>query len=208
MKIINCEQRTDEWFKCRELKMTASNAKTIIANGKGLDTYCKDLVTEYVSEIREETYTNEAMQRGILLEPIARQKANEIFGKEYQEIGLCEFNNRIAASPDGVIFDDKGNIIEIIEIKCPSNNRFMEQFMTDTPFEEYIAQIQMQLYVTGAKQCLYFVYNENIKPYYYAKIITIDAEIQDKLKKGLERGSELIDALLINYYSKIENLTN
>lgn len=204
MKIINCEQRTDEWFKCRELKMTASNAKTIIANAKGLDTYCKDLVTEYVSEAREETYTNEAMQRGILLEPIARQKANEIFGKEYKEIGLCEFNNRIAASPDGVIFDDKGNITEIIEIKCPSNNRFMEQFMTDTPFEEYIAQIQMQLYVTGAKQCLYFVYNENIKPYYYSKIIKPDAEIQEKLKKGLERGSKLIDTLLFEYFEKVE----
>lgn len=205
MKIINCEQRSEAWFKCRELKMTASNAKTIIANGKGLDTYCKDLVTEYVSEIREETYTNEAMQRGILLEPVARQKANEIFGKEYQEIGFCEFNNRIGASPDGVIFDDKGNITEILEIKCPSNSRFMEQFMTDTPYEEYIAQIQMQLYVTGAKQCLYFVYNENIKPYYYSKIIKPDAEIQDKLKKGLERGAKLIDTLLFEYFEKVEN---
>ena len=63
----------------------------------------------------------------------------------------------------------------------------------------------MQLYVTGAKQCLYFVYNPNIKPYYYAKIITSDAEIQEKLKKGLERGSELIDSMLLKYYEKVEN---
>ena len=204
MKIINCEQRTEEWYTCRRLHLSASNAKTIIANGKGLETYCKELVTEFIAENVEETYTNEAMQRGIELEPVAREFANELFNKQFQEVGFCEYNNRIGVSPDGVIFDDNGNIAELIEIKCPNNNRFLEQYMTDKPFDEYIAQIQMQLYVTGASQCLYFVYNPNIKPYYYAKIITPDAEIQEKLKKGLERGSEMIDSMLLKYYGKVE----
>ena len=204
MKIINCEQRTEEWYTCRRLHLSASNAKTIIANGKGLETYCKELVTEFIAENVEETYTNEAMQRGIELEPVAREFANELFNKQFQEVGFCEYNNRIGVSPDGVIFDDNGNIAEFIEIKCPNNNRFLEQYMTDKPFDEYIAQIQMQLYVTGASQCLYFVYNPNIKPYYYAKIITPDAEIQEKLKKGLERGSEMIDSMLLKYYGKVE----
>lgn len=205
MKIINCEQRTEEWYACRRLHLSASNAKTIIANGKGLETYCKELVTEFIAENVEETYTNEAMQRGIELEPVAREFANELFNKQFQEIGLVELNNRISCSPDGVIFDDKGNISELIEIKCPNNNRFLEQYMTDKPYDEYIAQVQMQLFCTGASQCLYFAYNPNIKPYYYAKIITPDAEIQEKLKKGLERGSELIDSLLFKYFEKVEN---
>ena len=205
MKIINCEQRTEEWYSCRRLHLSASNAKTIIANGKGLETYCKELVTEFIAENVEETYINEAMQRGIELEPVAREFANELFNKQFQEVGLVELNNRVSCSPDGVIFDDKGNISELIEIKCPNNNRFLEQYMTDKPYDEYIAQVQMQLFCTGASQCLYFAYNPNIKPYYYAKIITPDAEIQEKLKKGLKRGSELIDKYLFEYFEKVKD---
>lgn len=205
MKIINCEQRTEEWFACRELHLSASKAHTIITNGKGLETYCRELVCEYVSETREISEPNEQMQRGIDLEATARQYANEIFNKNFQEVGFCELNNRIGASPDGVIFDDDGHLSELIEIKCPNNARFIEQLINDKPFDEYISQMQMQLYVTGAKQCLYFAYNENIKPYYFAKVITPDAEIQEKLKKGLARGSELVDKYLMNYFEKVEN---
>ena len=50
MVIIDVEQKTDDWYKVRELKLTASHAQTIMANGKGLETYCKELVAEYLSE--------------------------------------------------------------------------------------------------------------------------------------------------------------
>lgn len=203
MKIINCEQRTDEWFESRLLHMTASKANVIIANGKQLETYCRELVTEFISDNREETYINEQMQRGIELEPVARQFANELYGVQYQEVGFCELNNRCGASPDGVLFDDNGNIKSIIEIKCPNNNRFVEQILNDKPFAEYIYQMQMQLLITGATECLYFAYNQNIKPYYFAKVIKPDAEIQEKLKIGIKHGAELIDNLLLDYFEKI-----
>lgn len=205
MKIINCEQRSETWFTSRFLHLTASKANVIIANGKQLETYCRELVTEFISDNREETYINEQMQRGIELEPVARQFANELYGVQYQEVGFCELNNRCGASPDGVLFDDNGNIKSIIEIKCPNNNRFVEQILNDKPFVEYIYQMQMQLLITGATECLYFAYNQNIKPYYFAKVIKPDAKIQEKLKIGIKHGGELIDKYLFEYYGKVKD---
>lgn len=204
MKIINCEQRSDEWYACRQLKLSASKSSVIIANGKGLETYCKELVTEFLSDNNEEHYINEQMQRGIELEPVARELANELFNVKYEEIGFCELDNRCGASPDGVIYNN-GKIEKLIEIKCPNNNRFVEQILSDKPFIEYIYQMQMQMLVTGATECLYFAYNQNIKPYYFAKVIKPDKDIQDKLKIGIKRGAELIDKYLFEYFEKLES---
>ena len=49
MQIHNLEQGSPEWFEIRKLKMTASNATPIGANGAGLKTYILDLVAEHLS---------------------------------------------------------------------------------------------------------------------------------------------------------------
>lgn len=199
-------QRGDEWFAVRSLKLTASNAEIIQANGKGLETLCKDLVTDFVSDIQTETFTTADMQRGIELEPIAREKANGLFKCEYQEIGFVELDNRTGVSPDGVLFDKDGNITDLIEIKSPNDKNFMEQFVSGTIPKKYISQMQMQMMITGAKKCRYFAYNENIKPYYFSKVIEVDVEIQEKLKKGIEHGKQIIDEYLTEYFKKVEGI--
>lgn len=42
-------QGTPEWFIIRQLKFTASNASTIIAAGKGLETLIEEMVADYFS---------------------------------------------------------------------------------------------------------------------------------------------------------------
>ena len=48
------EQRSDEWFQAKRGKMSASNADTILANGKGLETYIYSLMAEYYSKGEKE----------------------------------------------------------------------------------------------------------------------------------------------------------
>ena len=72
MKILNkMEQYSDEWWEARAGRMTASNAQAIATRGKGLETYIYQILAEKYSK-NHESFSNEAMQRGTELEPLAR----------------------------------------------------------------------------------------------------------------------------------------
>ena len=187
MKIYNFEQRTDEWYAIRKGKMTASNADTIIANGKGLETYIYNLMAEYYSSAEKENYINADMQRGIDLEPEAKIEFQFYTGLDIKEVGCVELNEYILASPDGLIGDDG-----LIEIKCPNDSIYFKLLLSNNIKPEYIAQMQMQMYVTDRQYCYFVSYNPNFEKSLYIKKINRDEEMIDKLKKGLERGTELI----------------
>ena len=187
MKIHNFEQRTEDWYNIRKGKMTASNAETIIANGKGLETYIYNLMAEYYSSAEKENYINADMQRGIDLEPEARLEFEFYTGLDVQEVGFVEYNEFIGVSPDGLIGDDG-----LIEIKCPNDSIYFKLLLNDNIKPEYIAQMQMQMYITDRQYCYFVSYNPNFEKSLYIKKITRDEEMIEKLKKGLDKGTELI----------------
>ena len=194
MKIYNFEQRTDEWYAIRKGKMTASNAETIIANGKGLETYIYNLMAEYYSSAEKENYINADMQRGIDLEPEARLEFEFYTDLDVQEVGFIEYNDFIGVSPDGLIGNDG-----LIEIKCPNDNIYFKLLLSNNIKPEYIAQMQMQMYVTDRQYCYFVSYNPNFEKSLYIKKINRDEEMIEKLKKGLERGTQLIKEIKKNF---------
>ena len=194
MKIYNFEQRTEDWYNIRKGKMTASNAETIIANGKGLETYIYNLMAEYYSSAEKENYINADMQRGIDLEPEAKIEFQFYTGLDIKEVGCVELNEYILASPDGLIGDDG-----LIEIKCPNDSIYFKLLLSDNIKPEYIAQMQMQMYVTDRQYCYFVSYNPNFEKSLYIKKINRDEEMIEKLKKGLERGTELIKEIKENF---------
>ena len=194
MKIYNFEQRTDEWFAIRRGKMSASNAETIIANGKGLETYIYNLMAEYYSSAEKENYINADMQRGIDLEPEAKIEFQFYTGLDIKEVGCVELNEYILASPDGLIGDDG-----LIEIKCPNDSIYFKLLLSNNIKPEYIAQMQMQMYVTDRQYCYFVSYNPNFEKSLYIKKINRDEEMIEKLKKGLERGTQLIKEIKKNF---------
>ena len=194
MKIYNFEQRTEDWYNIRKGKMTASNAETIIANGKGLETYIYNLMAEYYSSAEKENYINADMQRGIDLEPEARLEFEFYTDLDVQEVGFIEYNDFIGVSPDGLIGDDG-----LIEIKCPNDSIYFKLLLSNKIKPEYIAQMQMQMYVTDRQYCYFVSYNPNFEKSLYIKKINRDEEMIDKLKKGLERGTELIKEIKKNF---------
>ena len=194
MKIYNFEQRTEDWYNIRKGKMTASNAETIIANGKGLETYIYNLMAEYYSSAEKENYINADMQRGIDLEPEAKIEFQFYTGLDIKEVGCVELNEYILASPDGLIGDDG-----LIEIKCPNDSIYFKLLLNDNIKPEYIAQMQMQMYVTDRLYCYFVSYNPNFEQSLYIKRINRDEEMIEKLKKGLERGTQLIKEIKENF---------
>ena len=194
MKIHNFEQRTEDWYNIRKGKMTASNAETIIANGKGLETYIYNLMAEYYSSAEKENYINADMQRGIDLEPEAKIEFQFYTGLDIKEVGCVELNEYILASPDGLIGDDG-----LIEIKCPNDSIYFKLLLSNNIKPEYIAQMQMQMYVTDRQYCYFVSYNPNFEKSLYIKKINRDEEMIEKLKKGLERGTQLIKEIKKNF---------
>ena len=194
MKIYNFEQRTEDWYNIRKGKMTASNAETIIANGKGLETYIYNLMAEYYSSAEKENYINADMQRGIDLEPEARLEFEFYTNLDVQEVGFIEHNEFIGVSPDGLIGDDG-----LIEIKCPNDSIYFKLLLSNNIKPEYIAQMQMQMYVTDRQYCYFVSYNPNFEKSLYIKKINRDEEMIEKLKKGLERGTQLIKEIKENF---------
>lgn len=187
LEIVNCEQRTDEWFKTRELCMTASKADVILANSKGLETYIIELISEYLSEVKTEKYISEDMQRGIDNEPKARNIYEIEMNVDVTQVGFCKIDKHIGASPDGFVNNDG-----LVEIKSHKPLIFTELILFEEVSKKYVAQMQMQMYVTGRKWCDYVGFCPEIKPYIYIKRFYPDKETFKKLEKGLERGKQLI----------------
>ena len=113
-------QGTDEWLDARLGLLTASNFKTALSKGSARDTLMRNLAAEKAWYAREDSYKSAAMQRGIELEPIARQRFMEATKLTVTEVGLAT-NDRfpgMGASLDGIIGNPIGSRVGL-EIKCP-----------------------------------------------------------------------------------------
>lgn len=189
MKINNCEQGTEVWFNCRRGKMTASHAQAIGNNSKGLDTYILEIMSEYYSAKDRESYSNEHLDRGNELEPIARSIYSLETGNEVTQVGFCELNEYVGASPDGMVNEDG-----LLEIKSIDDKGYFKYLLNGVEAIDsgYIWQMQMQLLVTGRKWVDFVAYNPNYKKSMCIFRIYPDPEKFDALKKGFEIGKKKI----------------
>ncbi len=200
MKIHDMEQYSDEWWALRALKLTASNAQAIGSNGKGLETYCTEVVTEYYSQAPKEQLDNIHIQRGNELEPIARTSYELQTGNEVIEIGMvtnANISKYVSASPDGeVTGKNKG-----IEIKCLMDRKHFEQIIAKeiTVESKYMWQMQMQMLVTGWKSIDYVLFNPNFTESLLIKTVSPDEKKFEKLKEGIKIGEKRIINLMKKY---------
>jgi hypothetical protein len=118
MIIHNVEQGTPEWFAIRKMKMTASEAQAIAANGKGLETYIRNLMKDSYSSAEKEHFTSKDTERGNELEPLAREIYELTTGRTVQQVGFIEYDEFVGFSPDGLVDEDGGT-----EIKCLNDEK-------------------------------------------------------------------------------------
>ena len=113
---------------------------------------------EKIIGTKEESYQNEAMKRGVELEPEARLCYELMTGNTVKQVGLCMSDFGYACSPDGLVGEDGG-----IEIKCPTlATHTCYLFHNELP-SEYFQQVQGNLLVTGRKWWDFVSYYPNMK---------------------------------------------
>jgi len=185
MKIHDIEQGTEEWFEIRKGKLTASNAQAISANGKGLQTYVKNIVLSIFTE--NESYQGSDMKRGHELEPIARTKYEFEKNVTVKEVGFIEYSKEVGYSPDGLVGEEG-----LVEIKARNNSIHLDLLMNGTVDTKTIWQMQMGLLITGRKWCDFVSYNPNFKNSIFIKRFYPDEIAFQKLNRGLASGIKLL----------------
>lgn len=157
MKIIDCEQRTPEWFAARAGILTGSRAADMLAKIKtGEAAARRDLRTQLALEIVTgrtldgDGFVSKEMQRGIDLEPAALAMYEALSGNVVRKTGFILHDElAIGCSLDG----DVGGFKGILELKCPKPATHLAYLKAGTMPTEYLPQVTHNLWTTGADWC-------------------------------------------------------
>lgn len=181
-------QGTDEWHELRKLKLTASNATAIGNNGAGLKTYVTKLILR--TFITEPKIFSKDIERGNLLEPIARTKYEFEKGVPVYEVGFIEHCPNSGYSPDGLVdVDYLTDGSGLMEIKARNDAKHFALLQGGKVESGVQWQMQMGMMVTGRKWCDFVSYNPNFKKNsLFVKRFYMDDTKQQKLKLGLANG--------------------
>ena len=147
-KRMDVEQGSAQWLELRRKHVCASDSLAVM----GLSKWCtRQELLEQKRGLRPETQKNYLMQRGIDLEPLARQKAEEMLKTLFiPEVYVSYEYPWMLASLDGVCIDNK----MILEIKCP-NRKTHEMAKNEKIPDYYYAQVQHQIAVCDTGECYY-----------------------------------------------------
>ena len=164
MKIINCEQRSEDWFAARLGLWTASFFdKAITSTGKpstSANAVNNRLVAETIIGYPDETFTSPAMERGKELESEALEFLNFTYGYDFGEVGFCDSELGYGASPDAISNKMKMGL----ELKCPLPHTHVQYLADGKLPTKYIAQVQGQMLVTGFNQWVFCSYHPEFPP--------------------------------------------
>ena len=200
--MADIEQRSPEWFAARTGKFTGSKFNDAMARSKKTGEplkACTDLIwqvaTERLTGNPVESYRNQAMDWGVEQEPNAKNTYEFIEGVQVVEEGFIihpEYNF-IGVSPDGLIGEDGG-----LEIKCPWNSmRHLERFIIGMP-DEYKAQVQGCLWVTGREYWDFISFDPRMPPAHqvYKERIYRDEDYIKDLQTTLLWAEDQVNELL------------
>lgn len=147
IKILDCEQGTEEWFLARAGIPTASMFGTVMASGRGggesktRAKYMRQLAGEIITGKPMESFTNPHMERGHVMEPEARELYAFATDTAPRQVGFIR-NGEKGCSPDSLI-DANG----MLEIKTKLPDLLIECLERDDFPPEHKAQCQGALWV-------------------------------------------------------------
>lgn len=147
------EQGTEEWFRERLGKVTASRVSDVIAKtktggGASRANYMAELIAERLTGVPAEKYTNAAMQWGLDTEAEAATAYAFRANADLETIGFVP-HPKIAmsgASPDRLV-----GKIGLAEIKCPNTSTHIDTLLGASIADKYVVQTQWQMACTGRK---------------------------------------------------------
>lgn len=191
MIIHNVQQGTDEWLRLRMGRFTASNFHKLFmaTSTKGYNDTINSVVFERLTDEIPESFSNEWMQRGKELEPLAIEAYQYQTFSLVKPCGFIELNEWVGASPDGLIGNDG-----MIQVKCPRFATLIEYILDGTVPKDYMIQMQGELFVSCRKWSHFFVFHPKLRPL----LVRVDAdkkiqnEIFEKLNEAIEEAKRRI----------------
>ncbi len=165
MKVFDCAQGSEEWFKIKCGIPSASEFDKIVTikgePSKQREKYLLQLAGERVSKIPEETYTNGIMEKAKLCEDEARKYYEFAKRVKVSQVGfILQEKPGYGCSPDGMVGKPG-----LFETKCPLRSTHVKYLLTPTLLvTDYFQQCQGQLLVTGRDWVDLMSYSPGIKP--------------------------------------------
>ncbi len=197
------QQRSPEWHKVRKGSIGGTRVKSAFA--KNNLPLVDELIAERHSDTIEENFVNDAMQRGIDLEPVAIAEFEDLTDLKVDTFGLAT-NERFPGchlSPDGLILDVADVPMSGVEVKCPSTKKHVEYIRTNKVPAEYKFQVYHYFAICETVETMYFVSFDprfEIKPLH---IVTLHREDIQKELEEYEIGLLKFIDKLNKYESKI-----
>jgi len=155
MRVIDCEQGSDEWRMARLGKVGASmvadaTARTKTGWGASRANLAARLVAERLTGTLTETFKSDAMKWGTEQEAAAREIYAFVHSAEVKTVGLVLHPSIdwSVASPDGLVGDDG-----LVEIKCPNTATHISTLLGSSIDGGYAKQMQWQMACTGRQWC-------------------------------------------------------
>tara|TARA_R110001592_G_scaffold144715_2_gene368035 strand:- start:335 stop:961 length:627 start_codon:yes stop_codon:yes gene_type:complete len=155
--VKNLEQRTEEWKQIRKGSIGGTRVKMVMA--KNNLPLIDELIAEKHTDLIEENYINDAMQRGIDLEPFAIKEFEELSETKVDTFGLVT-NEKFPGchlSPDGLVLDVTGVPMFGVEVKCPSTKKHVEYIRTNRVPAEYKYQVYHYFTICDTISSMFFV---------------------------------------------------
>ena len=198
---IEVEQKSEAWFQNKPGRISGTKFKPLMMSLKTKG--YRDMVSEIAGEIItgeiEETPSTYDMERGNNLEPFSRELYEEIFEVKVEQTGFIipnednEFHEWIGISPDGGI----DNFTGLLEIKNLKRKNHLHCIKFNEIPEEYIPQVQGQLFTTKAKYCDFMSTYPNMKP--FIKRVYPNPEYHKAIEERLRLTIKLIKEEIENY---------
>ena len=185
MRIINCQQQTEEWDAWRN-RPTASEFHSFVTPARG--DYSAQ-ATAYAAKIiakRLGVYTESPptywMDWGCEQEPNARHAYTTQTGREVREVGFIipDGTDSYGGSPDGLVGEDG-----LLEIKCPAPETLISYHAAGELPMKYKPQIQGLLLISERAWCDFFVFHPELTPFLLR--VGPDEEYQAKIAECLLR---------------------
>lgn len=198
-------QASASWLEERTGCATASRMNDILdfqksgKPGSKRIQYMKEILAERMTGNAMRHFVTQAMQDGLDREPVARAEYEAKTGNLVSLAGFIphpsiEFSG---CSPDGLVEDDG-----LIEIKAPTDSKYVDWLLAGVVPDEHKAQMTFQLACTGRQWVDFCAYSPNVKDpkkrLFVRRFEPSKEEVsalEDEVRKFLEEVQAMFDQL-------------
>lgn len=188
MIIHTAPQNSEGWFLVKKGRPSASNFDKIITAAKGLlssscDAYINQLIAECFCPTFESFIGNKWTDRGLELEPEAREAFATHTGHTLKQVGFVTRDDQIVGcSPDSLIIRDE-TPVSGLEIKCPSPTVHVGYVRAGVLPDDYKQQVHGSMAVTGLNEWHFWSWYPGMRPFH---VVVRRDDYTAKVKEALD----------------------